>query len=147
MSGCKRPTSPKLPVLASPYSETAQRDPKGGCKWKEMSCWVKHYELELSVMSLIHDFHSSSKLLLLHIPNLLGEWFVPAIKLEPGHSLLLLSPARFLSGRRPYLAAPYVPTTYIHICWGIYVTFRFIPNLRQRQQMWGLWHFTCGVLP
>ena len=39
----------------------------------EMSCWVKHCELELSVMSFIHDFHSSSKLLLLHIPKPAGN--------------------------------------------------------------------------
>ena len=35
---------------------------EGGCKWKEMSCWVKHRESELSVMSLIQlqDFHSQA---------------------------------------------------------------------------------------
>ena len=62
-------TAPLQPALPK-----KQPKAKEGCKWKEMSCWVKHRESELSVMSLIHDFHSSStKLLLLHIPKPAGR--------------------------------------------------------------------------
>ena len=62
-------TAPLQPALLK-----KQPKAKEGCKWKEMSCWVKHRESELSVMSLIHDFHSSStKLLLLHIPKPAGR--------------------------------------------------------------------------
>ena len=143
-------TSTNIPEIYKP-AQTAPLQPallkkqpkaKEGCKWKEMSCWVKHRESELSVMSLIHDFHSSStKLLLLHIPNLLGEWFVPAIKLEPGHSLLLLSPARFLSDSQAVDPCSTVCTHYLHTYLRPKEMFRFDCNWSNTRSNRIFWYF------